>query len=1178
MKKLTLQVTTCLAVLLMLLVAVLFATPSLNAQNAYGAVVGTVTDSSGAIVPGATVSITNLGTSEKKSMQTDATGNYRFVTLLPTQYKVEVEKTSYKKVVQSPITVQVDATSRLDVTLTVGATSETIEVTTQTPLLQTESGTVSSQVEGKTVTEMPLNGRNVTNLIALVPGVVPQGASMGNTTMNQGTHTNNAGWGNFQIGGAISGTGSFFLDGAPLSTAFGHDVAFIATQDAVQEFKVATNSVSAEFGRFSGGVVEMTTKSGSNSFHGSAYEYLRNTVLNAITYNAPKDPRTGAVIKQKWLQNQYGVAVGGPVVKNKAFFFFSWEKFSSRTSNLDTGNVPDAGMQSDSDPSVPANLTANIPNLPAAQQSQGCLTYNIADGRTHIKPSCVDSTAKVMKNYFAPANQAGVAVGKTNYIYLVPLGDDNHQYNARGDINLGNQNIFMRYSYMTNSDMSSQDMQNHGGFLTGGAVSYYPTHQAVVGDTITLNPTTIVDARLSYTRAYSDDMPPSAGVDLASKGFTGDWPYLNSQQTIKLLPSPTFNGSYGIWGFRGFVVDQRWADTYALSASVTKIKGAHTMKFGGEIDNFQVNALPQFQMGSLTMSNKNYAKDEWANFLLGDIDSFSFSKAIRTSSYYWYQGYYATDTWNATRKLTLTTGLRWELPGAFAEKHNRGNVMLLDATTTVNGQPVYGTLALLNTAAHPHRGNELPRKTLLSPRLGLAYRVTNNTVVRAGYALAYVPIDIQQSALPSVSPVNLAPTNTTNTATVVGATVATPLATGTPYATTVAQPTGASDPNFMVNYADRPALQTLTAPVPSSNKVYTQQWNFMVGQEFKGQQSVEAGYAGMIGIHLLNQGQSGWQLNQLSSSLYDSGGLITSGSNKGQSITAPGTAGACSPNGYARSLGQCLRLHPGYDKFWDGVPMHSTMTYHALQVRYKKRLGTGLISSGWTWSKSIGDTDTVAAYLNNGYIGSNQDYNNPKGDRSILSYNIAHRWVTSYIAPLPFGKGQKWLNSTNSFVDHIIGGWTVNGITTFQSGQPLTINQGSGNTLSQNFGAGTIRPNYTAGCAKTMPGSAISRAGSTSKWFNTSCFTPTGSFAFGNEPRADSQLRAAGQANWDFTVQKATTITESTNLAIRVEFFNIFNRRQFANPNVNSSNGAFGTTTSQANNPRQIQGSLRFNF
>ena len=1134
-----------------LLAMIVLGTSQLRAQNAFGALVGTVTDSSGAVVPGATVTLTNLGTNEKKVMQSETSGSYRFVNLPPTQYKIEVQKTGYKNIIQSPITIQVDATGRLDVALQVGnAATETVEVTTQAPLLQTESGTLGSQVEGKTVEEMPLNGRNVMNLITLVPGVVPQGASMGNTTMNQGTHTNNAGWGNFQIGGSISGQGSFFLDGAPLSTAFGHDVAFIPTQDAIQEFKVGTNSVSAEFGRFAGGVVEMATKGGSNNFHGTAYEYLRNTVLNANTY--------GASSKQKWLQNQYGFAVGGPVLKNKAFFFFSWEKFASRTANLDTGNVPDAGMVAASNPSVPGNITGNAANLPAAQQTLGCLAagnYNITTNRTTIPTACLDATAQVVKNYFAAATNSN-AVGSPagNYSYLVPLGDNNQQFNTRGDINLGKQSILLRYSHLGTNDMPSVDMQNHGGFKTGGSISVYPTTQAVIGDTITINPTTIADVRLSFTRAYSNDGPPSAGANLTALGFSSNWGAINAQQNIPLLPSFGWSGGYNLWQFRGFeIVDNRFADNYAVSYSVTKIKGAHTLKFGGENDLFDVNAVPQFNPGSVNIDNNNYAKDEWANFLLGNMTSFSFSKAIRTSSYYYYAGFYASDTWNATRKLTVTAGLRWELPGAIAERQDRGTVLLPNATGTANGSSVKGILALLNSTAYAHRGDSLPAHGLFSPRLGVAYRLNNNTVLRAGYALAYLPIDIAQSALPSYGPVDLATTGTPSYNT--NYTVSNPLGVGSASPVAITQPYGKSNPNFLNSYANASPLQSVSSPVPYSSYGYMQQWNVTVGQQFKGEQSVEVGYAGAIGIHLPSEGS--WNLNELPYAL-------------AQQLAAGTITGA---------QAQAQTTYPGYLSFSNSNPFNSTMTYNALQARYQKRIGTGTISSGYTWSKSIGDTDTVAAYLNNGNIGNVQDYNNQKGERSLLSYSIAQRWVTSYIVNLPFGKGQKFLNSVNGVTDRIIGGWSLNGITTLQTGQPLTLNvtgRGPGNTYAAQWGAGTIRPNYAAGCAKKITGSAQSRL---KEWFNTSCFSTPSAYAFGNEPRADSTLRAAGVANWDFTAQKTTKVVEGTSLAFRVEFFNVFNRRQFSNPNMSTSSGAgFGTINSQQNNPRQIQASLRLNF
>ena len=1163
----------CLLVALALLAGMFTTTSSLHAQNAFGALVGTATDSSGAVVPGAAVTLTNLGTNEKKVVQSDASGNYRFVTLLPTQYKVEVEKTGYKKVVQSPITIQIDSTARLDVKLQVGAASETIEVTTQAPLLQTESGTLGSQVEGKTVEQMPLNGRNVTNLIALVPGVVPQGASMGSTTDNQtGTHTNNAGWGNFQIGGAIGGQGSMYLDGAPLNTLFQHDLAFVPTQDAIQEFKVGTNSVSAEFGRYGGGVVEMATKAGSNSYHGTAYEYLRNTVLNANVW--------AATAKQKWQQNQYGFAVGGPAIKNKAFVFFSWEKFASRAAASVITNVPDAGMTAAANPSVPGNITGNRTNLPTAQQTLGCLdpsNYNSTTNRTTIPTACLDATDQIVKNYFAPPTTTSVPVGANNYNVLVPFGDNNTQYTARGDLNLGKQNILIRYTHWDTDDTPEADMFNHAGFKTSGSISDYPTEQAVVGDTITINPTTIADVRLSYTRAYSNDGPPSRGTNLASIGFNSNWAAINAQQTIPLLPPFSWSGLYNFWPFRGFiVVDERWTNTYAMSASITKIKGAHTVKAGGQIFLEDINGLPQFNPGTMSFNANWYAKDEWANFLLGNPASFTFSKAIRVSPYNWYQGYYVTDTWNATRKLTVTAGLRWELPGVVAERKNRATVMLPDTSATVNGINTYGILALTNTTAYPSRGVNIARHDLFSPRLGIAYRLTNNTVLRAGYALAYLPLELNGGMMSTGSPVNLAtttvsnPTPTTGVAATLVSTAANPLG-----GVSIIQPYGNTNPNFLASYANTtPLLTSVTSPVPTSVFPYMQQWNVTAGQQFKGQQSVEVTYAGLTGVHLPSTGN--WNLNMLSQA----------------------NATLLAQGGITSAQAQALRPHPSYLNFSTGNPLNSTMTYNALQVKYTKRMGSGMISSGYTWAKLIGDTDTSMGFLESGSTSGMQNWNNHRAERSVLSFNISHRWVTSYIVNLPIGKGQKWLNGVNPIVDRIIGGWAVNGITTLQAGQQVAITQQGGNNYSTpNAGAGSIRPDATPGCSKPTSGSAQSRLG---KWFDTTCYQKAGAiqygavtdprvnYALGTEPRVDSKLRGPGIANWDFTAQKQTKITEGSNLQFRVEFFNIFNRRQFNMPSgavaFNGSTGAisnpgsFGTVAGQKNNPRQIQASLRFNF
>jgi hypothetical protein len=272
-------------------------------QTFYGSVVGTVTDASGAVIPGASVTLTNIGTNEKRSAPTDAAGSYRFVNLVPANYRLEVEAPGFKHMTREPIAVQVESAVRMDAKLEVGTPSETVEVTSISPLLQTETSSLSQIVEGQQLQEMPLNGRNPLNLISLTAGVVPTGGSSGAAQMNGGTNTAVTGWGNIQIGGGMSNQSAFYIDGSP-SNSYQNFVSLIPTQDAIQEFRVVSNNISAEFGRFGGGVVSMTTKSGSNLFHGSAYEYFRNNKFNANNFFSNLNGQA----RPQWNQNQYGAS------------------------------------------------------------------------------------------------------------------------------------------------------------------------------------------------------------------------------------------------------------------------------------------------------------------------------------------------------------------------------------------------------------------------------------------------------------------------------------------------------------------------------------------------------------------------------------------------------------------------------------------------------------------------------------------------------------------------------------------------------------------------------------------------------------------------------------------------------------------------------------------------------
>lgn len=306
-------------------------------QNVYGTIAGAVTDSTGAAVAAAVVTLTNLATLEKHTMQSNTSGNYTFVNILPGRYKIEAEASGFKKFVREPILVQIESGLRVDIALEVGIQSETVEVTSEAPLLQTETNSLGQVVESRTVTEMPLNGRNPLALVSLVPGVVPQGQpSVGNSSTGNPVGANPFAFGDFQIGGGQAGQSQILLDGVANNAAYLNVVTVIPTQDAVQEVKVQTNNLGPEYGRFAGGVVNLASKSGTNSIHGSAYEFLRNKVLDANDFFAnraglPVPPLT---------QNQFGANVGGPVIRNKLFFFSSYELYRLRKGNTLTTTVP----------------------------------------------------------------------------------------------------------------------------------------------------------------------------------------------------------------------------------------------------------------------------------------------------------------------------------------------------------------------------------------------------------------------------------------------------------------------------------------------------------------------------------------------------------------------------------------------------------------------------------------------------------------------------------------------------------------------------------------------------------------------------------------------------------------------------------------------------------------------
>jgi hypothetical protein len=1201
-----------------------------TAQTFYGSIVGTVTDNSGAVVPGASVTVTNLGTNEARTVKSNGAGEFSFVNLVPASYKVAVQAANFKGYVKSPVSVVVNTSTRVDAALQVGAATETVSVSTSdAPLLQTESGSLGDQINTKQVEDMPLNGRNTLNLMELAPGVVPQGNTQTGVAMNQGTGTGSVAWGNYQIGGGMPTQASIFIDGSPTMIMQKNSAALVPTADTIQEFQVQTSGVSPEFGRFGGGVVSMTTKSGTNAFHGTAYEYIRNRILNATPFFTKK----AGLPKGENTQNQFGGTVGGPIWKNKAFFFFAYEQIHIRAVATSATNIPTAGMVNGSNiPEVyvggvlkNGNLKDQTGNCSISHTAGTAATPGFFTINNLYSAGCGDSTTKIFASFYPTTPKNATATSNWNVPYT--QGDDGYQMSGRFDYSISqNQRFFARFTLWPLNDVYPNIMGIvNPKYNTIGATSHNHTNNIVTGDTITINPTTIVDIRADYLRQYGDSVAPAVG-GTNEADFGTAFATLAPTMNYHAIPGFSFGGnqvhnlfgsggSNGNWSYSG--ANKMLYNNYHLSVSLTKILGKHSIKVGAEGRVLNREDLGNANSGTFTFNGDidtatATGGDEWAQFLMGQFDTSSINSAKPTTTYNHYFGYYGGDTWQASKKLTVSYGLRLEAPGTYAEASNNAYVLLPTTADPVTG--ITGTLGIVKSSTYAP-SNVLSTVSLQwGPRVGFAYRINDNTVVRGGYTLSYLPRDTQVGVFGAQMSINSTSSGCSNS-TAAGS-VPTYSVAINPFVypcNSTTNPEGmalalgrnqtADKNNFM--YLNLAGGTAIAGPYPNELAPLSQGMNFSIGHEFKGNTLVDLGFAHTLGIHLptINKG-----LNQLPDSYDICGGAgYTTASQcngtqfgaslpSGSKISAPTLLGNVLLPNSMQVYGQMQRPFPYYKNFTNNADYHGTSSYNALEVKVQKRFGAaGQIGGAYTWSKLITDTDSFLSSQDAGGEGVYQDYTNLKAERSIYSSNVPNRLVINYILNLPFGKGQRFAANVNPAISRAISGWSASGVTTLQSGMPLHLYTQSGNKLSSVFGAGTIRPNYTAGCGKSNGGSGFSRsqasAGSaaSAKWFNTSCFalpgtpgdsaTPSSnSFGFGNEPRVDGTLRASGVDNFDLTIAKDTQIHEQIGLKFAVDFFNLFNRVQFAPPETRVDNTNFGLVQSVQNFARVMQGSLRLSF
>jgi len=1134
----------CRLLALLGLVVVWNSAPS-AAQVVYGSIVGRISDSSGAVVKGASVSVTDIGTGESRISTTNADGDYRFVNLLPGTYRITIKSAGFRPFSQDPIDVKVDTAVRIDAALVVGGANETIEIKEKAPALDTQDSSVGQVIEGRQIQETPLNGRNVMNLLALVPGVIPQGGTQGSTAGNytqSGDFTIVAGFGNYQISGGLAGQNAFFFDGSALNEVMSNGTVLVPTQDAVQEFRVVTSVPSPEIGALAAGAVSFTSKSGSNAFHGSLYEYLRNTVLDANDFfnNASGVPRPQLV------QNQFGATIGGPIVKNRTFFFFNYEGFTRRNGIPFSGLVP-----------TPAELSGDFRADPPIYDPLTRQQFTCNGILNVICPNRIDATANVMANvlHYWPLPNANLAGGTVNYIANAKAGVDSNQYNARIDqIVSDKQRLFGRYTYWNINTFPTKYIFGNTSGPTSAVRGLVADQNVVIGDIYTFSPSTVGDFRISYLHANTPITPANNNVDISQ--FGPFWAGISSSLTHQQFPAPYIVNTIPS-PYAGLdVTNNDSGNSYSLAASISRVMGWHSLKFGADVRRYQFREgqtvfAPGFFIfaGIFTsgaLSPPGSGATPIADFVLGAITPdpgvSGFQTAATAHATQWYQGYYFNDTFRASRKLTISAGLRWDIPGSYTEENDRNTVLL---------PRLQNPLVLVNSPLYPSRHDLESHYHLFAPRVGFAYRLHSQTVFRAGYGINFLPQGVGVVG-PWEAPINAAITNVP-----FGGTLSNPLL-GQP----LLQPVGRNQSAFSSFIG-----QSIQSRIPTQPFPYVQQWNLNVQQGFWGGSLIQIAYLGSRGDHIplgvptLETGDVGADLNQLSPQYYSLGPALLK------------------PTASGQIYGQTLRPYPLYQQVSADSDFAGDSYYNSLQATVQLRFSSGsMLLANYSWSKLISNTEGVNTFLEPYTVGAIQDYTNLRAERSLENFDVPQRFVLSYVLDLPFGRGRRYLASVNGLTDKLVSGWRLTGITTFASGFPLAITSAAPNFLSSLFGAGTIRPNVVAGCDKSVGGSIVSSAQTGASVVNPACFAAPGPFALGSEPRVDPTLRAQGINNWDISLAKLTSVSERVSLNFGAEFFNTFNRVQFGPPNTSFGSALFGKITNQVNNPRQIQFSLRASF
>jgi Carboxypeptidase regulatory-like domain len=1101
----------CLTALVCLAFASGLAMP-LGAQT-LGEITGVITDSSGAVIVGAKVTATNIGTNATRVATSNDAGVYSFPAMQPGAYTLKVEMAGFKSFTETGIQLQVQQTARIDVTMEVGEVTQTVEVSGGTALLTTENATVGTVIENKRIVDLPLNGRNFLQLVGASPNVSAGFQNAGQAGSRQGGTRSQQ---NISLAGQRSQFNRFTLDGVENTDVNFNTYIILPSIDALQEFKVQIGIFPAEFGRATS-QINVSTKSGTNGLHGAVFEFLRNDVLDAKNYAVL--PNQHAIPKEPFKWNQYGFTVGGPVWlpklfdgRDKLFFMTNFEGYRDRKTLRGIYTVPTAEMRRGNFAGLPTIYDPLDPNRAAFQGNI------IPLERFH--PTSVD----LLEFYPAP-NVAGTVFNYQNQQKRVI---DKDQFIQRIDVTeSSNSQWFGRYSY-------GDETQIQPALWLNGSKLITTVHQGMLSNTRVLSVNKVNELRLGYNYFFN-----SLGRELA---FERD--VVTELGIPGVTPGPPIAWgipSIGIAGYSGFGDDSEGPyvnknHTYQLADNFAWTIGKHSIRFGGELRKDQYNQVGnQFARGSFgfeptaSASPTSGGGHAYADFLLGYCKRCEASISLAEIQFRAFsQYYYIDDTWKIRPNLTLNIGVRYEnTPPWFDETGRLVNIHVpfADATPNVQDLSRHPTLIRIGSgdfyegiplrfnpaikvARDGRLGDRLVRRDNndWAPRLGIAYSPTSRWTIRAGGGIFYS----QDTGNPRFD-------------------MARNFAGRRRDESTIQNP----DLNWNAPFRNLGGTVQINNPYVLGNinerrTPYVMQYMMNAQRQLDNQTVLEVGYIG-------SQSRKLESLRAFNESI-------------------PGTVGSVLQRAPYPEFGRIQEV--------DGSGKAS---YSGLGVRLQKNFSSGLTYLvGYTWSRSIDNASSIRSH--NGDTLFPQNSYNIAAEKALSTFHTAHRFVTTALYELPFGKGKPYLD-TGGIANVLLGGWQLGSIITIQTGSPVTISTGQDRAQT---GGGFDRPN-TTGADAVLPKSERT----TSRYFDTSAFVLQPLGTFGNVGR--NTLIAPGILNWDFSTLKNFRIAEGHEIQFRFEAFNFANHAQWNAPNTNRSSGDFGRINS-TRTMRELQFGLKYIF